>query len=477
MTQWSTHSTPKRPHTVRSIVAVGITFIPSLLLSWKASDQTSPWHNSILLLAIVEAAVAVGLIVRVGATRTAMGPWALLMYLVTLVTLRFVAYDPGYPADQLRVAVGLLAFVLLLALSEVRQHRGNVRQAKFLLKKLLSRGEWPAYDQFHALPEVQALKDALEENAAPALPFLAHPDPNIQVAILTAMAYQPTWRKGQVETVFHYLAASDEPAVRAAAVIAAARVRKTRHLNVLLAFLHDHYSIVRRATAQAIMWDVHQRWTTIRSQIRLALAEPNAVKDGPLPCSTGLPAIAIHDLLLWSGEAGPVGKRSTQTIIRHCKRAITEDGTPEAIDQVLELVANEDVPASIRVELAHQLNHADVFAPEVAAKLIDSSQPTMLRLMAAGALLSQREDKRAIEVLRDAARQPNREIALAAAGIIQKYLSIDVGLPVGGELPLANSRQAAEVTRRVMEWANNEKAPSSYPELPEGLASVHSDEF
>jgi hypothetical protein len=77
----------------------------------------------------------------------------------------------------------------------------------------------------------------------------------------------------------------------------------------------------------------------------------------------------------------------------------------------------------------------------------------MLRLLAAGAVLAHRRDPLAVEVLREAGRQPNREIALAAAQMIQKYLSVDMGLPVGGQKPAANSREAAEVARNVLRWA------------------------
>ena len=93
----------------------------------------------------------------------------------------------------------------------------------------------------------------------------------------------------------------------------------------------------------------------------------------------------------------------------------------------------------------------------------------MLRVIAAGALLSQHEDARAVEVLRDAAQQPNREIALVAAGIIQKYLGVDMGLPMGEELPNPNSRLAAEVTRRLIQWSVGEIA-EAIPEPPsEGI--------
>ena len=41
----------------------------------------------------------------------------------------------------------------------------------------------------------------------------------------------------------------------------------------------------------------------------------------------------------------------------------------------------------------------------------------------------------------------------ASAAVVQRCLSVDLGLAIGQPLPAVNSRQAAEVTRRVMVWA------------------------
>ena len=60
----------------------------------------------------------------------------------------------------------------------------------------------------------------------------------------------------------------------------------------------------------------------------------------------------------------------------------------------------------------------------------------------------------AIAALRDVARLPNREIALATADIVQHRLGVDLGLAMGQSLPPVQSRQAADVTRRVMSWAS-----------------------
>ncbi|MBO0700923.1 MAG: hypothetical protein J2P46_21190, partial [Zavarzinella sp.] len=95
------------------------------------------------------------------------------------------------------------------------------------------------------------------------------------------------------------------------------------------------------------------------------------------------------------------------------------------------------------------------------ARLLGPAHPTMLRLLAAGAVLNNCRDPVAIEVLREAGRQPNRGIALAAAQMIQKYLGVDMGLPVGGQKPAANSREAAEVARNVLRWASETPSQSS----------------
>ena len=45
------------------------------------------------------------------------------------------------------------------------------------------------------------------------------------------------------------------------------------------------------------------------------------------------------------------------------------------------------------------------------------------------------------------------EIALSTADVVQRRLGVDLGLALGQALPALHSRQAAEVTRRVMVWA------------------------
>jgi hypothetical protein len=140
-----------------------------------------------------------------------------------------------------------------------------------------------------------------------------------------------------------------------------------------------------------------------------------------------------------------------------------------AIDRVSSFVANPKIPAAIRVELAHRLQSADVFPVNMAVTLLGPTNPTMLRVLAAGAILSHTEDHQAVEVLREAAKQPNREITLAAAGLVQKYLGVDLGLAVGVQLPATNSREAAEITRRVQKWAADPGSQVDAETPPEAL--------
>jgi HEAT repeat protein len=452
---WPSQMTPAtRQPGAASMVSAVLLLGPAALLGLAAVRAEGLSRSVMAGVAVTIGLEGLFLLVRYGPQRAAGSLFLLLFYGIAAGVLRFSATDFDAPQTHLTLAATLLVPIALFVRRELATTGGNARRVKFLIRQLLSRKEWPVtFAVYRDCPHIQALRDGLRDDAAPALPLLAHDDVRIQVAVLTALEFHANWRKGQVEAVLQRAHFSDEPAVRAAAVLALAHVTKGRHLLGVLPFLRDPQAEVRWAAAMAVLWDAGPRWPEIRGQVRLALAAPHATKDGPLPCSAALPAAAIDDLVNWSAEAGPVGRRSTMTLVRHCQKAIQEDGSPEAIGRVVALVSDPSVPAGLRVELAHRLQQADAFPTDFGSRLLGAGQPTMLRVLAAGAVLSRRGDPRAIEVLREAARQPNREIALAAASIVQKYLSLDMGLPVGAALPATNSREAADVTRRVLKWA------------------------
>jgi HEAT repeats len=457
---WPSQMMPaaRRPR-VASLPAAALLLTPAVLLALSSVRAEGLTRSLAVGVAVTLGLEALFLLVRYGSQRATRSLFLIAFYAVAALVLRFNSPDFNSPFTHCLLAASLLLPVALFVRREIAATIGEARRAKFVIRQFLARRDWPeSFAEYREDPMVRALRHGLEDDAAPVLPLLAHEDVRIQVAALTALEAFPTWHVGQVEVILQRAQFTDQPAVRAAAVLALADVRKDRHLQALLNFLRDPYEEVRLAAATAVLWDAGRRWPVVRTQIRWALAAQHAERDGPLPCSGSLPPDAVNDLVTWSAEAGAIGKRATQTLIRHCKKLIVEDGSSAAVSRVAALVENSKVPPALRVELAHRLQKADVFPPGVAGRLLGPAQPTMLRLLAAGAVLSHRQDPRAVEVLREAGRQPNREIALAAAQVIQKYLSVDMGLPVGGEKPAPNSREAVEVARNVHRWAT--EAPS-----------------
>src|SRR5262249_8788533 len=96
---------------------------------------------------------------------------------------------------------------------------------------------------------------------------------------------------------------------------------------------------------------------------------------------------------------------------------------------------------------------------------IAPATPALLRLQAAESLLAAGPHPKAVGTLYDVARLPNREIALATAEVVQRCLGVDLGLPHGQPIPAVNSRQAAEVTRRVLLWATQQVQQQETGEL------------
>src|SRR6202035_5384900 len=96
-----------------------------------------------------------------------------------------------------------------------------VRRAHLLSHRLSQRQDWPAdIAQCRTLPEVKAFRATLAYDAAPALALLQHARKEVRVAALSALEFRKDWRPGQAELVMQIAQRSEEPAVRAAAVLA-----------------------------------------------------------------------------------------------------------------------------------------------------------------------------------------------------------------------------------------------------------------
>ncbi|MEZ6143377.1 MAG: HEAT repeat domain-containing protein [Zavarzinella sp.] len=346
----------------------------------------------------------------------------------------------------------IIPFILILD-REFTSRNGAARKAKFLLWELSQKTDWPKQltDIVH-LPEATLLRQYLRRDPLPGINALIHVDLPLQVLILLALEDHPSIEKAGVDRLILHVNSSTSPEVKAAGMNALARVHKTRHLQAILPFLRDQSKLVRRAALQALMLQADQRWTVIRGGIRDHFGFPRAERDGHLPYSEKLPPEATEDLILWMREGGIIEKRATKSFIRHCDKILQED-TSMAIERVVGYLLNPKIPTPIRVELAHKLKKLDWFPIELASKFIGKDQPTMLRLIAAETLLAHKEDPRAIAILEEAAVQPNREIQMAAAVMVQKYCCIDLGLPVTGVVPDPNTHEATKIFRELHRWS------------------------
>jgi HEAT repeat protein len=398
------------------------------------------------------------------------------LYLIGLLWLTLGTADFGAWYPHLAQALFMLVPLLMFA-AQMLDSSGlaDLRRARLLGHRLAERKDWPEdITTCRSLPEVKALRESLHPEAAPALALLHHPRPQVRLAALVALEFRKTWRPGQSGMILHLAQQEPVTAVRAAAVAALANLDDRRLLEALVPFLYDRESAVRRAAAEALLWDAELRWPWLRLAIHAALSDPRSAKDGPLPFpGADLPAQAIADLTGWASETGSLGLRAALTLVDHYSRTLCEGATEPFIERLRAEVADPHVAAVLRLELARLLLDHARLTDALLERLLDLDQPAPLRLLAAEALLKAGPHPPAVQALREIARQPNREIAMACAALVQRALGVDMGLALNEPLPALNSRQAADVTRRVMLWATQppREVPEALTPRPPGRAA------
>src|SRR4029079_6775913 len=127
---------------------------------------------------------------------------------------------------------------------------------------------------------------------------------------------------------------------------------------------------------------------------------------------------------------------------------------PDLGTELATIMLDNDTPPALRVELASLLRDHHLLTPDLLDRLTNLDQPAPMRLFAAELMLRiNPHDPDGIDVLRGLARQPNREMAVQVASVLQNVLGMQLGLNEG-ELPLPNSKPAADIARRVLAWAN-----------------------
>ncbi len=324
------------------------------------------------------------------------------------------------------------------------------------------------------LPEVKAFREALHGDATPALALLAKERNEVRLAALCALEFRKNWRKGEAALILRLAQKNPEPAVRAAAIMALGNVDERELVEKLAEFLRDPAAEVRRAAATALLWDSEHRWAWIRPAVQHALADGELLKDGSLWQSGQMLAReAIADLQGWAAASGALGVRAAITLAAHYRRALLEGTDPALLHELRHVVLNTQSPITLRHELAHLLCQQDELPVEHIELLLQSSNPAPLRLFAADALLARGDHLEAVHTLREMARVANREIALATAGAVQRRLGVDLGLDLQAPLPALHTRQAADITRRVMRWAAEQDAADSMPERVADSATHH----
>ena len=273
---------------------------------------------------------------------------------------------------------------------------------------------------------------------------------SVQTTALGALEHRPHWRPGEGEFVLRFGQTSEEPAVRAAAAYALAGAATPELVAGVASFLRDSAPEVRLAAAEALMWEAEARWPFARDGVREALADQKLSHEGALFAGIGrLPAAAVADMTTWSAEHPPLAHRailspsSTITPIWSGER-------PELASELSTMMLEaETPPASRGLGATTRSSHC---SPDLLDRLTNLDQPGPMRLFAAELMLRINPHDPTASTSRGLARQPNREMAVQIASVLQNVLS-STRLPEG-DLPPSTSKEAADISRRVLSWAS-----------------------
>jgi hypothetical protein len=388
------------------------------------------------------------------------GPMVITLYLIALGWFLLGTGKPDDWYSHFAEGILLLAPLSVFFIHTFINPRALIMRKAYEIAKIIAgRNDWPAELVYCAdLPEIPAFRDSLHQDARPALELLKHPRPEVRAFALAALEFWPRWRGGQAEAVFQVARRETDPVLRGLAVRALAYVQDRFIQDKIAEMLNDPSRRVRRAAAESLLCDCEKHWRWLRDIVRQALGMPAHQADGPLyRHGVALSDDAVADLEQWACEKGLIGIRAAQTLGVHYRRVLRDSADPAVVHKLQERVGDRHAPAGLRLELAAILEENGFPSSDLPEELLGTSSPAALRLMAAKVLIDSDRTELATGALRDIARTPNRETALAAAAIVQRRLGIDLGLPVDQNLPSVGSRQAAEAVDRLRQWAEEHK--------------------
>jgi HEAT repeats len=445
------------------LVRATILVLPTLLLALVSFRRGQMGEPSLLLWlgTAFEACVCFLSFFSRGTWRQPLGPSLITLYLVGLAWLWFGDKHEDW-LSQLSKSFLLIVPLIVFGFQTLYESGAPaIRRANLLAKRIRDRRDWPAeLAACRTMPEVKALRAALGIDASPALSLFSDPRAEVRVAALGALEFRKEWRPGQAELVLQVGQRAENPAVRAAAIYALGNIDERGLVETLAQFMLDTSLEVRKAAVEALLWDCEHRWNWIRYTVRRIMADPIFMNDGPLlPDGQTLSDEAVSDLTAWCAEKGVLSARSAQTLAAHYHRSLTESNDRALYQTLRSLLVNVHTPAILRLELGRLLQMFQELDPQLLEALLDHANSAPLRLIACESILNSATNAesslhpRAINTLKDLARLPNREIALATADVVQRRLGVDLGMGIGQPLPAVHSRQAADITRRVMQWA------------------------
>ena len=445
---------------ITSTLRVVVLMLPTALLIGVCLRSSGPESTVLWVGTGFQAAVCLLSFFSKRSWNQSIAPSVITLYVIALFWMWWGQSQPDWFTNMSKAI--LLVVPLLVFAHHTLNESGApaIRRARVLADRLTARKEWPGeLSAIRALPEVKALRAALHIDASPALALLNHKREEVRVAALLALEFRKEWKPGQAEMVLQTALRAEQPMLRAAAVFALANVDDRDLVERVAEFLHDSSTEVRRCAVESLLWDTENRWGWIRYQVRRALAEKLFQHDGPLwHDGQLLTREAIYDLTAWSAEKGVLAVRSAITLGAYYNRALAERNDKDLIKSLKKQLADHGTPPVLRIELGRVLQNHQEFDPKLLMSLLTASNPTPLRMIAIEAVLTELDHgvlfDAAVTSLRELARLPNREIALSTAGVIQRRLGVDLGLGLNQPLPPIHSRQAAEITRRVMLWAS-----------------------
>jgi hypothetical protein len=451
------------------LVSLAILLVPAAVLGGLAARYDSR------LLAIGAAAELLGaaLFLRAGvAWKPPASGSVILLYVMALGWCWFHTRAIHEPPAAFARGVLLLGPVILLFSHDLTRTGAEARRrAKRCCARIRNRRTWPADPTvLNRLPEVLALKDAVVLDASPIFGLFNDPRPEVRMAAFASLEGRKVWRPAEIAVVLHKIHQMDDPAVRAVAITALSCVDDPVTIGQLANFLRDPEPAVRLAAIRTALTFPSQRWVIIREDVRAYLADQRFSNDGGLPTSAGrLPAVAVCDLTAWAAEADPLGPRAVRALVEHYAHNLRSTVAYDLVSDLSQQTSDPNTPAALRVELAYLLRSFNVLTPDLLDRMTNADQPGPIRLLAAEAMLmTNPTDPDALDVLRGLGRQPNREIAIAVAKVLQQHLGFDMGLPAD-RLAL-HSKVAAEVVKRVQQWATARSGSNSATPTP-GLAT------